>query len=87
MPKYAVVGPLGPDCMDFGIIEAESALLAPDFLAFQRQPVGPHDVVWLPSQGRWIGRTSVHLPKRVRIAAAIARGAPIPLNCEEENAA
>jgi hypothetical protein len=28
MPKYAVVGPLGPECMDYGLIDGESPLLA-----------------------------------------------------------
>jgi len=31
-------------------------------------------VVWLPSEGRWIGRTSPKLTKEVREAAAKARG-------------
>ena len=40
------------------------------------------DVVWWPEQNRWVGRTSSHLLKKVRIAAALAHGATIPLNCE-----
>jgi hypothetical protein len=31
------------------------------------------DVVWLPSEGRWVGRTSPKLTKEVREAAALAR--------------
>jgi hypothetical protein len=27
------------------------------------------DVLWLPFEGRWVGRTSKHLPKRERQAA------------------
>ena len=28
MPKYCIVGPLGPEAMDFGLVEGESPLLA-----------------------------------------------------------
>jgi hypothetical protein len=40
------------------------------------QYLGADDVVWLPDEGRWIGRTSPKLTKAAREAAADARPEP-----------